>query len=37
MKNIITEYVLLEEIVEVGIIIIIIVVVVIIIKWNVPY
>ena len=37
MKNIITEYVLLVEVVEVGIIIIIIVVVVVIIKWNVPY
>ena len=39
MKNIITEYVLLEEIVEVGIIIIIIIIVAVnvIIKWNVPY
>ena len=37
LKNIITESVLLVEVVEVGIIIIIIVVVVVIIKWNVPY
>ena len=37
LKNIITESVLLVEVVEVGIIIIIVVVVVVIIKWNVPY
>ena len=39
MKNIITEYVLLVEVVEVGIIIIIIIIIIIvvIIKWNVPY